>query len=539
MLSKMVTKDERRLFTFEWNADDHKPRDEKMTTKKKKRKRRFGAGHPHISRGTLHNLCVLGFALVCAALLFFGTQGILRSYVKKHEDGKILSGVYVGNTDVSGMDRPEAIEAVKRDISACGTSLITIEIAEGQEMEISLHELGLSSPSVEDVVGQAIQYGKTGSVAQRYKAMKQSEKKKLEQRFPLEYQLEEQAASQVLTARSEAFLETPVNAALVQGTDGIQVTEAKAGEVLNTEKTIENLTRFLNEDWDGKGGTVKAVIEKQNAPVEAKDLQGLTDILGSYTTYYGGSGDGRIQNVESGANHLNGILLQPGEEQSANEAMEPYTYENGYAEADSYESNTVVQTMGGGICQVSTTLYNALLYAEIEIVERYPHSMLVSYVEPSMDAAIADDVLDLVFKNNLDSPIYIQSVLADGNLTFNIYGKETRNPGRMLTFYSETAESKETEGKRFVATEDYIGYYNIQSYSHPEINAQLWKVVTENGEETSRDVVNYSQYVAAPETYGVGVSSDDPAKTERMNSAILSQDEEVILATMQAILSGE
>ena len=170
MLSKMVTKDERRLFTFERNADDHKPRDEKMTTKKKKRKRRFGAGHPHISRGTLHNLCVLGFALVCAALLFFGTQGILRSYVKKHEDGKILSGVYVGNTDVSGMDRPEAIEAVKRDISACGTSLITIEIAEGQEMEISLHELGLSSPSVEDVVGQAVQYGKTGSVAQRYKA---------------------------------------------------------------------------------------------------------------------------------------------------------------------------------------------------------------------------------------------------------------------------------------------------------------------------------------------------------------------------------
>ena len=69
--------------------------------------------------------------------------------------------------------------------------------------------------------------------------------------------------------------------------------------------------------------------------------------------------------------------------------MEPYTIENGYAEADSYESNTVVQTMGGGICQVSSTLYNALLFAELEIVERYPHSMLVSYVEASKDAAIA------------------------------------------------------------------------------------------------------------------------------------------------------
>lgn len=498
----------------------------------------MGKGHWHIRRGTIHDLLVLGSALLCAALLFFGSQGVLHSYVKKHDDGKILSGVYVGNTDVSGMERLEAIEAVKREIAFCGSESIVVEIGEGKKIEASLKELGLFSPTVEDVVQQAVDYGKTGSAAQRYKAMKKSEKKKLEQRFPLEYQVEDKAASKILTARAQEFLELPVDAALIQGEGGVQVTEAQAGEVLNTEKTIENLTRFLNNGWDGKGGTVKAVVETQDAAIGAGDLQGLTDLLGSYTTFYGDSGDGRTRNVESAAKHLNGLLLQPGQEQSANEAMEPYTYENGYAEADSYESNTVVQTMGGGICQVSTTLYNALLYAELEIVERYPHSMLVSYVEPSMDAAIADDVLDLVFKNNLASPVYIQSVLADGNLTFNIYGKETRNPGRTLTFYSETTESKDTEGKRFVATENYIGYYGIQSYAHPEINAQLWKVVTENGEEVSRDVVNYSQYVAAPETYAVGVLSDDPSQTERMNSAILSQDEEVILNTMQEIAAG-
>ena len=66
--------------------------------------------------------------------------------------------------------------------------------------------------------------------------------------------------------------------------------------------------------------------------------------------------------------------------------------------------------MGGGICQVSTTLYNALLLSEVEITERYAHSMLVSYVEPSMDAAIADDVKDLKFRNNKENPIYIESV---------------------------------------------------------------------------------------------------------------------------------
>ena len=504
-----------------------------MTTKRKRRRRRR-----RIRRQTLRDLCLMGFVLICAAAVFAGTQSVLRGYVKKHDDGKILSGVSVGHTDVSGMSRREALEAVQKEVADCGAVMVTLKISEGEEFEASLKELGLSSPKLEAAVDDAVEFGKTGNTTQSYKLIKKAEKKKLRHRIPLEYELGEREASKVLSSRSQAFLETPVNAAIVQAPEGIQVTESHEGEVLDTEQTIENLTRFLNDDWDGKPGNVKAVIKKKDAPVTEEDLAGLTDILGSYTTYYGESGEGRTKNVESGANHLNGILLQPGEEQSANEAMEPYTIENGYAEADSYESNTVVQTMGGGICQVSSTLYNALLFAELEIVERYPHSMLVSYVEASKDAAIADDLLDLVFKNNLDSPIYIQAVLAEGNLTFNIYGKETRSPDRTLTFISDSTESEDTDGTRFVATENYIGYYAIQSYAHPEITAQLWKVVTENGQEVSRDAINYSQYMAAPETYGVGVLSDDPADTDRMNSAIMTQNEETIMNTMNEILYG-
>ena len=347
----------------------------------------------------------------------------------------------------------------------------------------------------------------------------------MEQHFPVQYQVDPKAAEKILNVRAGSVLRVPVNASITQEGEEVRITEGQKGEGLDLEQTLENVRLFLNEGWDGKSGTVQAVVVK-------------TDILGSYTTYYGEDGSGRSQNIASGAMHLNGIFLRPGEEQSVNAAMEPYTAENGYAEAASFESNTVVQTMGGGICQVSTTLYNALLYAELEIVERYPHSMLVSYAEPSMDAAIADDVLDLVFKNNQETPIYIETVLAEGNLTFRIYGKETRNPGRELTFFSETTESKDTEGKRFVATDDYIGYMGIQSYAHPEISAQLWKVVTEDGVESSRDVINYSQYMASPETYGVGTASEDPAAVEKMKAAILTQDEATIQAVMQEILYG-
>ena len=86
-----------------------------------------------------------------------------------------------------------------------------------------------------------------------------------------------------------------------------------------------------------------------------------------------------------------------------------------------------METYGGGICQVSTTLYNAILFAELEIVERYPHSMLVNYVDPSRDAAIAGDTKDLKFKNNQETPIYLEGGIDSSNqLRFTVYGKETR-----------------------------------------------------------------------------------------------------------------
>ena len=91
-----------------------------------------------------------------------------------------------------------------------------------------------------------------------------------------------------------------------------------------------------------------------------------------------------------GASKLNGHIIYPGETFSVTAAVIPFTAENGYMLAPSYESGSVVDSYGGGICQVSTTLYNAVLDAELEVVERHNHSMTVSYVEASKDAAIAE-----------------------------------------------------------------------------------------------------------------------------------------------------
>ena len=503
-----------------------------MGTKRKKKRKR------HVRRYRQRNLRLLFLAIICAAFVLVVIQIFLGRYVKKYDDGTILSGVFIGDTDVSGMTKEEAMMAVNHTLSDSSEGKIRLELDSDRYAEVALKELGFSARELEKTVEKAVKYGKSGNAIRSYKIIRKAQKNELEYHFPLEYEVSEDVTSQFVEEQMTGLLHQPANAFVTQTENGVTVVKEVKGEILDTEKTVQNLNRYLNDTWDGKSGTVAVAVTEYDPELTENDLKDVTDLLGTYTTFYGSDGSGRSQNVETGAMHISGTLLQPGEEMSANAAMEPYTYENGYAEAASYESNTVVQTMGGGICQVSTTLYNALLYAELEIVERYPHSMLVGYVEPSMDAAIADDLLDLVFENNQKTPVYIEAVLSGGSLTFNVYGKETRDPGRTLAFVSETTESKEPDGKRFVATEDAIGHMETKSSAHSEMSARLWKVVYQNGEEVSRDIINYSQYVAAPETVGVGTKSENPEHTEKMNQAILSQDEAKIQAAIQEILHG-
>ena len=129
-------------------------------------------------------------------------------------------------------------------------------------------------------------------------------------------------------------------------------------------------------------------------------------------------------------------------------AMRPYTKENGFAEAGAYQNGKVIQSMGGGICQVSSTLYNAVILAELGVEQRQPHSMLVDYVQPSMDAAIAGDYKDMKLKNTTETPIYIEGYVSGGYVTFTIYGKETRPENRTIKFVSETLSTKDG-GKKF------------------------------------------------------------------------------------------
>lgn len=468
-----------------------------------------------------------GIILLCLLIAFGIVYFIFHRRVNQTAKDVIYENVYIGSVNVSGMKKEEAKKAVEEKVGEYQKQNIALHIGE-ENISVLLGDLGFEIKDVDKLVKKAVSFGKSGSTWSRYfKVKKLDEEKEV---LPVQYTIEKEKAAAVFAEKAQPLEKTATNASITRENGAFVITDEILGQKIDAEASVKAIEEYLNKEWKEKEAAVDLVSVTDEPAITKEDLAVIQDTLGTFTTYCG-TGGGRVQNIVSGAGHINGAVVMPGEEYSANAAMEPYTYENGFTEAGSYENGKVVQSMGGGICQVSTTLYNAVILAELEVTQRQPHSMLVDYVKPSMDAAIAGDVKDLKFKNNTDSPIYIEGYVSGGNLTFTIYGKETRAENRTIEFVSETLSTKPA-GTKFEASGDALGSKSKSGSPHTGKTARLWKVVYENGQEVSREVFNDSSYMSSPAIVRVGTASDNAEASAIVNSAIASQDEGTINAAI-------
>jgi hypothetical protein len=160
--------------------------------------------------------------------------------------------------------------------------------------------------------------------------------------------------------------------------------------------------------------------------------------------------------------------------------------------------------------------------------------MIVSYVQPSMDAAIAGTYKDLKFTNNYDFPVYIEGYTSGGQITFTVYGEETRSSDREVIFESETTSTTEPEVQIVADSSQPIGYVQTTQNSHTGYTAKLWKIVKENGVEVSRDTYNNSTYNASPKIISVGVKSSNEAAVAAVKAAIATGDEATVRSVVAA-----
>lgn len=445
------------------------------------------------------------------------------------EEGTISKGVYIGDVDVSGMTVQQAEQAVQEAVNNMESASLTIKVGT-DTTTATASQLGAKWGNTE-VVEEAAGVGKSGNLLKRYKENKdlQHEPQKLD----IKYTTDTETVRSFVETNCKSFEKEAQNGSLTMEDGELKLVPSVIGQKINVSESVNTITNFMNNDFSGTGGEITLPVEQDKPKVGDEELSKVKDVLGSYTTYYG-STTGRNQNVERGAELLNGHVLYPGESFSVTDAVVPFNAENGYEMAPSYESGRVVESYGGGICQVSTTMYNALLEAELNITERSNHTMIVTYVEPSMDAAIAEGLMDLKFENNTDAPIYIAAYAYGGELNFTIYGHEARSPERTVEYVSEVTRTIPAEGVMLYAkTDQNVGYLQNFQSPHEGMEARLWKVVTENG-VSEKTQVNSSVYQAAAMGYEVGTYSADPNTSAAINNAIAAND----LNSVQSIIAG-
>ena len=245
-------------------------------------------------------------------------------------------------------------------------------------------------------------------------------------------------------------------------------------------------------------------------------FESSNSLLGEFTTEFKDSVEGRAANLANGARLINNTVLLPGEEFSAYEYLLPFTESNGYYVANSYLNGKIVESVGGGACQVTTTLYNAVLFAELNIVERSAHSMTVSYVPLSMDAAVAEYSKNFRFSNNLDYPILIEALSKDRTITFRIWGHETRDIShRKLEFVSKTTKEIQPTAKDIITKDPTkpTTYRKVTQKARLGYKSELYKVVYVDGKEVERVLINKSSYAAEPNHVTIGTKKENVTAT--------------------------
>ncbi len=258
---------------------------------------------------------------------------------------------------------------------------------------------------------------------------------------------------------------------------------------------------------------IETPVDSQSEVTEEKPEQitGLPEKklrTASFETEYGSSNQARCHNIERAAELLDGVTIEPGEVFSCSQAIGPITEEHGYEQAGTYVAGKVEKGIGGGVCQISTTLYNAALLAGVTVVERAAHSMVVSYVEPARDAALAGDYKDLKLRNDFDAAIRLEASAGDGTLRFTVHTQEEADTEIKLV--SEILS--ETEPGEPVVTVDETqkpDYYKVTQKAHTGYVAELYRVVSRDGEEISREKINTSTYEAVPEYVTVGGRAEE------------------------------
>lgn len=448
--------------------------------------------------------------LVILAGVGITVSGEMRNYenFKAMRETVSFEGFYPGieieGVDVGGRQLGEVLASLQSHEEELRRQASLTLVCGSQTWNITPDDLDYYS-DYEAVVSQAYGLGREGNVRNRYEAIQRLNQSGASFSIARGF---DPSLLRIITDQIADELSYEAINATVSEFDAVSLrftfTNETEGRYVDPEQLYSSALSALQSG----GGQTIAISQQIIEPAATKNE--LAESFGQITeakTSTSGSNRNRINNIELALESLNGVCIEPGETFSFNAVVGQRTQERGYKMAGAFVDGLVTEELGGGICQVSTTLFNAVAKANLGIVERQPHSRPVGYVDKGKDAAVSWPNQDFKFINNTDFPVYIVTSLSEtqNRCIISIYGQQHPD-GKSIIIESEVTEVLQPEEDRYIyTTELSTGQKELVEEAREGYRAVAYKIwLDADGEEISREVLCNSKYNAAGAVYRVG-----------------------------------
>lgn len=474
----------------------------------------------------LQVILIIASIILAIFLVFFLTFTIVNT-----KSNKIISNIFIQNYDISNLTQEDAVKKMNNIITSQIPEEITLKHND-YETSISTKELNIQFDTT-TAVNDAYKIGRTGNLLQNDLTILETklQRKQFSLKLSLDTdtlkkQLQDISGKLPDKVKESSYYIEGSNLILTKGETGVVVdvdktaseiikqiqnlnvknnsieisTEEKSPSALDIDSihselyseakdayftqnpyaifpsengvdfaiSIDEAKAMLQEDKEEYAIPLKVLYPSVTTNMIGSEA--FPNLLSQYSTSYSTRDQKRTTNLRLAANKINGTILMPGETFSYNKVVGERTIAAGYQEAPIYVSGKVVDGLGGGICQITTTLYNAVVYANLDIVERSNHQFVPSYAPASRDATVVYGSIDFKFKNNRDYPIKIICSVQNGIANFQIYGLKTDND------YEVTISNR------------------VTGTTSNAIYSQAYKILKQNGQVVSSTLLSQDVY---------------------------------------------
>ncbi|MBC8062012.1 MAG: VanW family protein [Clostridiaceae bacterium] len=434
--------------------------------------------------------------MILLLIIIFGVGGC---YFYVYNNAKkwtnlIYPGVKVGDVDISGKT---LVEAKKLITEKYGEAVLkkNINIKTPTKTYLMDYTKINARYNIDEVVAQAFDYGKNLKLYERYKLIN----KPINNQFNLKFAYDPKPLNEMISNMKKEIDKEPVEGSIALINGSFKITADKKGAKLLDDKLEKEILSKINGDVEVPDIVVEAEVETVLANKTTEKLQSVNTIISSFSTNFSSSPYGRSTNITLAAKSINGTFLMPGQSFSFNGTVGQRTPAKGYQQAPVDIGTKVAMDYGGGICQVSTSLYNTVIRANVKSTVRNHHTIPSTYIPLGMDATVDWGNLDYAFTNTLEFPIFIQSIVKDKILTWNLYSNSSLM-NKSYNLVNEIYETVKPGPTRYIDDPTlFIGETVQDQFPLTGYKVRVYKDTIQNGKVIEHQLISDDQYKVTAE----------------------------------------